>query len=446
MKQPKPITPADLARYQDTYEGDTLRLAMTNAFSKTPMDELAYNPVAARKMQFKFSVDVKTMTATSQKASGRCWLFAAVNVLRERVGKELNLESFEFSQAHLAFWDKFERVNYYFESVIETANLPADDRVVSHIVGTGVNDGGQWDMFVNIVKKYGMVPKDAMPETQHSGGTGMLNNLLNRYLRRCASILRNLVQSGAAAEEIDAQKDEMLNKCYSYLVSCYGTPPAQFDFEYVDRDRVYHIEKDHTPKSFFDKYVGNYLDDYVGIIHAPTADKPFHKTYTVQYLCNVVGGDPVLYLNLPMEEFKAAVLSQLKDGEIVWFGSDCGKYRENSKRQWDDCSYDYHLLTGLDFDMTKTEMLDYHVSKMNHAMVFTGVNLDDAGVPNRWKIENSWGSEGVNGGYHMASDTWFEKFVYQAVVHKKHLGEKAALLAEKPIELAPWDPMGSLAE
>ena len=168
--------------------------------------------------------------------------------------------------------------------------------------------------------------------------------------------------------------------------------------------------------------------------------------YTVAYLGNVIGGADVAYLKLDMDDFEAAVLAQLKDGEIVWFGSDCGKYGEGTKKQWDDASYNYELISGLDIDMTKADMLDYHVSQMNHAMVITGVNLTPAGVPDRWKIENSWGSDGANGGYHIASESWFRKFVYQAVVHKKHLGDKAAILNEEPIVLNPWDPMGSLAD
>ena len=416
------IKKEDLIRYEEAYAADPIRQVMTCAFSKANMNDLAFDPVAARKMQFKFSVDIKTMTATNQKQSGRCWLFAAANVLREIVAKELNLDSFELSQSYLAFWDKFERVN------------------------TGVHDGGQWDMFVNIVNKYGIVPKDAMPETQQTSATGTLNMLLNRYLRRCTPILRNLVQSGADEETIRCEKDKMLEKCYAFLVSCYGTIPETFDFEYVDKDKNYHIEEGYTPHSFYEKFIGDRLKDYVSIIHAPTADKPFGKMYTVAYLGNVIGGADVAYLNLDMDDFEAAVLAQLKDGEIVWFGSDCGKYGEGTKKQWDDASYNYELISGLDIDMTKADMLDYHVSQMNHAMVITGVNLTPAGVPDRWKIENSWGSDGANGGYHIASESWFRKFVYQAVVHKKHLGDKAAILDEEPIVLNPWDPMGSLAD
>ncbi len=447
MKNATPITCCDIEKYVDYYKKDKVRVAMTNVFSKTNIGDMAFDTDASRAMQFMFSIDIKTMTATNQKSSGRCWLFAATNVLREIIAKKLNVENFELSQSYLAFWYKFERINYYIESIVDTANLPANDRTVDYIVSTGVHDGGQWDMFVNIVKKYGIVPKCVYPETFQSSSTGNLNRHINNYLRAKTPELRKLASSGDEAA-LAALKKEMLEKTYAFLCACYSVPPmGEFDFEYKDKDGKVIVERGLTAQSFREKYLGDYLDNYVSIIHAPTADKPFNKTYTVKYLGNVIGGGEVCYLNLEMEEFKSLVIDQLKDGEIVWFGSDCGKYSDGAKRSWDDTAFNEEQLTGLDASISKENMLNYHVSQMNHAMCITGVNIDDvSGKPNRWKIENSWGSDGVNGGYHMASDTWFDKYVYQAVVNKKYLGEKAALLNEEKTVLDPWDPMGSLAD
>ena len=162
-----PITKDALTAYRDYYAADTMRQALTTMLAKGNLGDLTFVTAAARKMQFQFSVDAKTMPSTNQKSSGRCWLFAATNVLREIVAKKLNLENFELSQSWLAFWDKFERVNAYLDAICETASLPHDDRLVDHLVGTGVHDGGQWDMFVNIVDKYGILPKNAYPETAH---------------------------------------------------------------------------------------------------------------------------------------------------------------------------------------------------------------------------------------------------------------------------------------
>ena len=445
MKNATPISCCELKSFGEFHANDAVRQAMKPVFAKNNMGSMAYVTEKAKKMQFFFNHEVKTMTATNQKSSGRCWLFAATNVLREIVGKKLNVEQFELSQSWLAFWDKFERVNYYIEAIADTASEPSNSRVVDYIVTTGVHDGGQWDMFTAIVKKYGIVPKSVYPETFQSSNTGNLNRHINNYLRAKTPEIRRLANEGKC-DELAALRTEILEKTYSFLCACYDVPPTEFDFEYQDKDKNVIVEKGLTPNAFREKYIGDYLDDYVSIVHAPTADKPYDKLYTVQYLGNVVGGAPVRHLNLELCEFKRLVAEQIKDGEIVWFGSDCGKFSDGERACWDVEQYNEDLITGFDTAMSKADMLDYHVSAMNHAMCLTGVNIDENGQPNRWKIENSWGDGGAHGGYHMASDAWFDAYVFQAVVNKKYLGDKAALLDQELIELEPWDPMGSLAD
>jgi len=440
------ITPADLAGFREGYRADPMRQAMTRVLYTTDISKVICRPDDARKMVFKFSTDIKTMKSTNQKSSGRCWLFAATNVLREHIAKELNLEDFELSQSYMAFWDKFERCNYFFEAILETAGLPLNDRTVNFLLQGGLSDGGQWDMFTSLVRKYGVVPKDAMPETFQTSNTRGSNQYISKFMRKNALSLRKMAAGGASREALEAEKKALLAKCFSFLSSCYGEPPETFDFEYVDKDKNFHRESGMTPLSFRDKYFDGVWDDYVSLIHAPTADKPFDRLYTVKYLGNVAEDKGVRHINLTMEELKAAVLRQLQDGEVVWFGSDCGKFGDRDSRFWDDQSFDSLPATGLDVAMTKEEMLDCCDSAMNHAMCFTGVNIGGDGKPNRWKIENSWGSEGLNEGYYMASDSWFDLLVYQAVVHKKYLGDKAAILDTDPIVLDPWDPIGSLAD
>ena len=440
------ITPADLAGFREGYRADPMRQAMTRVLYTTDISKVICRPDDARKMVFKFSTDIKTMKSTNQKSSGRCWLFAATNVLREHIAKELNLEDFELSQSYMAFWDKFERCNYFFEAILETAGLPLNDRTVNFLLQGGLSDGGQWDMITSLVRKYGVVPKDAMPETFQTSNTRGSNQYISKFMRKNALSLRKMAAGGASREALEAEKKALLAKCFSFLSSCYGEPPETFDFEYVDKDKNFHRESGMTPLSFRDKYLDGVWDDYVSLIHAPTADKPFDRLYTVKYLGNVAEDKGVRHINLTMEELKAAVLRQLQDGEVVWFGSDCGKFGDRDSRFWDDQSFDSLPATGLDVAMTKEEMLDCCDSAMNHAMCFTGVNIGEDGKPNRWKIENSWGSEGLNEGYYMASDSWFDLLVYQAVVHKKYLGDKAAILDTDPIVLDPWDPIGSLAD
>lgn len=445
MMNKTPITQADLDAWSRAYRESDVRRVATLALSKQDVMDACFSPAVNLNRKRKFSLEIETLPVTNQEHSGRCWLFAALNVLRERIAKRLNLKNFELSQSYAAFWDKFERANYFLESILETAALPTDDRTVSFLLATGVHDGGQWDMFANIVIKYGVVPKDVFGETFQSANTRNMNHLLNRSLKADAVKLRSLTARGASPEEIRAEKEKMLGDIYGFLCSCYGEPPKAFDFEYADKDGAYHIEKGMTPLSFAEKYVGTLLSDTVSIINAPTRDKPYHQTYTVKFLGNVVGGRAVRHLNLTMDEFKQAVIRQLQDGKVVWFGSDVGKFGDREAGIWDDESFNFPLLTGLDLEISKEDSLDYGFAAMNHAMVITGVNLD-GGRPNRWKIENSWGDAHGDKGYYICSDSWFDQYVFQAAVEREYLGDLAAYAELEPKELEPWDPMGTLAE
>ena len=441
----QPITHEQLSAWSEAYRKSPERQLATLSLSKANLADVAFVSSQAGALRPKFSIDIETMEVTNQKSSGRCWLFAATNVLRERIAKEKNIEFFELSQSYLAFWDKFERANYFLESILKTASLPTDDRTVMHILTTGVHDGGQWDMFANIVRKYGVVPKDAFDETYQSSNTHQMNAVLNRSLKVEAAKLRAMVAAGESEEAIQTEKSDMLGKVYGFLCSCYGEPPKTFDFEYVDKDKAYHIETGYTPLTFSERYVGTLLDDIVSIIHAPTADKPYHKTFTIRLLGNIVGGKDVVHLNLTMDEFKAAIIRQLEAGKVVWFGSDVGHYGERTLGLWDDSMFNFELLSGLDLSISKEDSLDYGLAAMNHAMVITGVNIQD-GKPNRWKIENSWGDKNGTKGYYICSDSWFDMYVFQAAVEREYLGELAGFTAQEPIVLEPWDPMGTLAD
>ena len=427
------------------YNEDEKHRVIRHALTKTSMMDVISSQDKIAETVFKFDIDIKTLPIANQKQSGRCWIFAATNVLREIFHNNLGVSDFELSQSYIAFYDRLEKVNYLLEAIIELVDKDYDDRTLAFLLQNGIGDGGQWDMFVSIVEKYGLCPKDAYPETATSSGTRDTNSLINFNIRRFASLAKPL----AEVKGIDAVrelKEEVLTKVYYLLVDAYGVPPSKFDFEYVDKDGKYHKEEGLTPLSFKQKYVGDELKDYVSIINAPTKSKPFNKTYTVKYLGNVVGGKIVTHLNLEMSRVKELIIAQLKDNKPVWFGSDVGFYGDRVRGAWDDKRYDAYSAFGLDWKMDKGESLDYRAAQMNHAMMIVGVAFKD-NVPSKWKIENSWGSDAGNGGFYIMSDTWFDQFVFQAVVNKKYLNQKELdALTKTPTELKPWDPMGSLAD
>ncbi|KQL51482.1 aminopeptidase [Heyndrickxia shackletonii] len=417
-----------------------------NAVIRNGIDAVAENSDAVVAMNHVFSDEIETGKVSNQKQSGRCWMFAALNTFHHKMNREFQLKDFELSQNYINFWDKFEKANYFLESVLETANEPLDGRLVSWILATPQQDGGQWDMFVSLVKKYGVVPKQAMPETFQSSSSMRLNAILNTKLREDAVKLRDLHRKGEAAAALNQAKEEMLSEIYKILTLSLGEPPKTFNFEYRNKEKEFHRDLSITPHQFYEKYIGLNLDDYVSIINAPTQDKPYGKTYTVQFLGNVVEGKQIKYLNVDMETMKELAIKQIQDNESVWFGCDVGKSSNKDHGIMDLDLYDYETTLGIQFSMTKAQRLDYKGSVMTHAMVLTGVNLVE-GKPNRWKVENSWGEKVGNKGYFVMSDKWMDEYTYQIVINKKYLSDELKKAWEQdPIPLKPWDPMGSLAK
>ncbi|MGQ7508814.1 aminopeptidase C [Streptococcus suis] len=395
---------------------------------------------------YVFSIDLTKDAVSNQKASGRCWMFAALNTFRHKLISDFKLENFELSQAHTFFWDKYEKSNWFLEQIIATADQEIGSRKVKFLLDTPQQDGGQWDMVVALFEKYGVVPKSVYPESISSSASRELNQYLNKLLRQDAQILRDLLAKGASSEEVQIQKENLLQEIFNFLAVNLGLPPRSFDFAYRDKDNVYHRDTNVTPQAFYEKYVGLKLSDYVSIINAPTTDKPYNKSYTVELLGNVVGAPAVRYLNVEMNRFKELAIAQLKAGESVWFGSDVGQSSNRQTGIMATNTYDFSSGLAIHFHQDKAGRLDYSESLMTHAMVLTGVDLDDNEQPLKWKVENSWGDKVGDKGYFVASDSWMDEYTYQIVVRKEFLTpEELAAYQAQPQVLAPWDPMGALA-
>jgi len=433
------------SRMKSEAQGTGYNDALRNSILNVGIDETALNHKAQTLMQHTFSLELETGKITSQNKSGRCWLFAGLNTMRYKIMQDINLKNFELSQTYQMFFDKIEKANFFLENILETIDEETDSRIVMWLLHSPLNDGGQWDMFTSIVEKYGVVPKSVMPETFASSNSARMNQILTLKLRGYAFRLREEHKNGAALKQLQETKSRMLLEFYRLLTMFLGFPPEKFVFEYTDEDKNFHRDSNLTPVDFYSKYIGIRLDDYVSIINAPTQNKPFNTTYTVQYLGNVEGGNQVKYLNVDMQTFKKLAVAQLQDGVPVWFGSDVGKKMERKNGILDHSIYSYEDVLGSGFELNKAGRLDYGESLMTHAMVFTGLNMVD-GVPNRWKVENSWGDKNGKKGYFVMSDKWFEEYTYQLVINKKYLSDSMLTAWEQePVVLKPWDPMGSLA-
>jgi bleomycin hydrolase len=419
------------------------RLAQ-NAVTRVTVDDVAINREIINATDHSLSVLLDDWKVTNQKRSGRCWLFAGLNLLRVGAMKKMGLKEFEFSQNYAMFWDKIERANYFLEAVIETADRDIDDRTVAFVLDSAAEDGGQWNMFVAIVKKHGLVPKAFMPETQSSSDTGRMNGVLRTVLRQGAKSVRAAAESGGI-DAARAEKAEILRVVHRVLCIHLGTPPDHIDWQWTDKDRQFHRDGVLTPQEFAAKYVDLPIDDYVCLVHDPRASSPAGRTFTVQYLGNVLGAPPVTYLNVDMSLIKDIAARALQAGEPVWFGCDVGKNMSNEYGVWDAELYDLPSVYDASFTLDKADRLVFHETQMTHAMLFTGVDLLD-GKPRRWRVENSWGSDKGKDGFYTMNDSWFDEYVFEIAARRDALPEELrAALDTEPIVLPAWDPMGSLA-
>ena len=439
------LTSATVNRLRDEFAANPAYRIAQNAVTQVTVDDVTLNREIVASTDHTFSNQLDDWAVTNQKRSGRCWLFAGLNLLRVGTMKKLGLKSFEFSQSYLMFWDKLERANYFLEAIIETANRDPDDRVVSFLLSQPCEDGGQWNMFVNLVKKHGLIPKAFMPETESSSNSGRMNAILRRKLREGAKTLRDLSAGGASATELVTAKNEIVGVIYRILSIHLGTPPERFTWQWTDKDKSFHRDPDLTPSEFASRYIELPLDEYVCLVNDPRPTSPFGRTFTVQYLGNVLGGDIVTYLNVEVDLMKTIAQRAIEDGEPVWFGCDVGKMMRRDLGLWDADMFDYGALYGTSFAMDKAARLTYGETQMTHAMLFTGVDVVD-GKARRWRVENSWGDEGGQKGYYTMNDSWFGEYTFEIAARKSHLPSTMVdALSRDPIVLPAWDPMGALA-
>ncbi len=430
---------------------------MQNAVTRTSLDEVALDRRVLTATDHTFSHVLDDWSVTSQKKSGRCWMFAGLNLLRVGAMKKMNLKEYEFSQNYTFFWDKLERANYFLHQIMLTADRPLDDRTVAYLLDHPLDDGGQWNMFVNVVKKYGLCPKSAMPESESSSNTPRMNANLKALLREGAATLRDAAESGADPKTSDGHRQQIMAEVYRVLAIHLGTPPTEFDWRWNDKDQQFHRDGTLTPQQFAQKYCTIELDDYVCLVHDPRETSPVGRSFTVAHLGNVLGAEGggaqpgdggVRYVNVDLPTMKSAARRSITDrGEPVWMGCDVGKMMHRELGLWDAELFDYAGVYGVDFTHDKAQRLTYRQTLMTHAMLFTGVDVDGPNAaPRRWRVENSWGDENGVKGFYTMNDSWFDQYMFEIAVHRDLLPDEVVAAREQdPVVLPPWDPMGSLA-
>ncbi|MBQ5836080.1 MAG: C1 family peptidase [Alistipes sp.] len=426
-----------LEKIKSGYTASAEQKAVKNALASTSIATLAINGDNLAMCDTHFSHRVKTRGITDQKSSGRCWLFTGLNVLRAKMIDKHNLSQFEFSQNYLSFYDLLEKSNLFLQAVIDTRSLAFDDRKVDWLFAHPIGDGGQFTGVSNLVMKYGAVPKEAMPETYQSNNTRNMRTILSLKLREYGLALRAAKSDKAAS----ALKVEQLTEIYRILVECLGVPPTEFEWTHRNRKGEVISTERYTPKAFYDKYIGEDLEqNYVMIMNDPTRE--YGKVYEIEYDRHVYDGENWLYINLPIERVKEMAIASIKDNTAMYFSCDVGKFLDRKKGTLDLANFDYESLFNTSFPMDKRERVMTHASGSSHAMTLIAVDLDKEGKPRKWMVENSWGAKSGYKGNLIMTDEWFNEYMFRLVVERKYVPQDILdMLNQKPILLPAWDPM-----
>ena len=400
--------------------------AVRNALNAVALNTIAVNAENAAMIDTEFSDRVKTVGITDQKQSGRCWLFTGLNVLRAAAISQHDLGKFQFSQSYNFFYDQLEKANLFLQAIIDTKDLPLDDRQVDWLLSNPISDGGTWTGVANLVMKYGVVPAEVMPESLIANSTSQMATQLKTILRQDALTLREAKCPKCAGK----LKVEMLSEIYRILCLAYGQPPVEFEWK----------GKTYTPKEFYAEFVGFDLNNnYVMLMNDPSRE--YNKLYEIQYDRHLYDGDNWLYLNLPIDRVKEMAIASIKDGNAMYFSCDVGKFLDRKKGVADLANFDYESLLGVQFTMDKKQRIQTHASGSSHAMTLIAVDLKD-GEPVKWMVENSWGETAGYKGNIIMTDEWFDEYMFRLVVERKYIPEDILpLLDQEPVQLPAWDPM-----
>ena len=379
-----------------------------------------------------FSINIKTHGVIDQEHSGRCWFFAGLNILREKVIDKCELDNFELSGSYIAYYDKLERFNISIERLISYKNENKNlyDRYVSNLLKNGIQDSGYFTQFVSLVNKYGIVPKSVFPETYASSNTYEINQILSRLLRKFYIDLENI-------DDVKVLKNDYMEKAYTIITNFYGLPPETFDFEYTDKNEKYHIDKAITPIDFLKKYINIDLNNYIEITAYKDDKFKYNNVYELEESAIISGDNNIITLNISQNELEELIIKQLKNNEVVHFS--CSTTSKRIDGIWIDLMERYGELLDINLKLDNNSIKKTNGLTNNHCMLITGANIIDNKIT-KWKIENSWGVDYGNKGYCIATNDWLKTYVYRIVINKDNLSsQQFKILNQDKITIRNWD-------
>ena len=416
--------------------------ALVNAIASNNIDELTKNYQNSGAFDTHFSIETKKQTITDQKQSGRCWMFSGMNVLRSDFNLRTDSLIVDFSQAYLFFWDQLEKANLMLQGVIDTADKPIDDQRVQFFFHHPIGDGGTFCGVADLADKYGMVPREVMPETYSSDNTSKARALISSKLREYGLQLREMVAKGKKAAALEKAKTRMLSQIYRMLQLTIGNPPEKFTYAFKTSKDKAGETKEYTPMSFYQEVMGGKQLNGTFIMVMNDPRREYYKTYEVEYDRHTYDGHNWKYVNLPMDDIEQMAIATLKAGHKLYSSYDVGKMLDRKRGYADTENFDYGSLFGTTFGMDKAQRISTFDSGSTHAMTLTAVDLDAKGKATKWKVENSWGATWGQQGCLIMTDRWFREYMFRLVVPNEYVPARIMQAYQTaPIMVMPEDPL-----
>ncbi|MBP3738172.1 MAG: C1 family peptidase [Muribaculaceae bacterium] len=435
----------DMLREIVKSSGTKHNVAIRNAMASNSIDDLARNYRNNTVSDTHFSVETPKQSIHNQRQSGRCWMYSSFNVLRANFARRhADTLRVEFSHDYLFFYDQLEKANLMLQGVIDCADKPMEDVRVQFFFKNPINDGGTFCGVADLAEKYGLVPMEIQPETFTAERTSRLGQILSSKLREYGLELRRMVADKKSNSAIKQRKTEMLGTIYSMLSLALGEPITQFTYAFRNRDgQTVGTPRTYTPQQFYRETVGGPINGtFIMAMNDPRRE--YYKTYEVELDRHTYDGHNWCYINLPMEDIAAMAIASLRDSTKLYSSYDVGKQLNRNTGYLALDNFDYASLFGTTFPMNKADRIATFDSGSSHAMTLTAVDLDAAGKPVKWKVENSWGGDSGQSGYIIMTNDWFNEYAFRLVVDKKYVPEKILKAAQaKPVMVMPEDPLFS---
>lgn len=436
-----------LKGFQHEFEKKDKYKVMQGALRNTNITSIAADPMMLNRLPFRFNHELREkITITDQRSSGRCWIFAGLNIVRRKMIAKFRLSpDFQLSQAYMMYCDKLEKCNTALETIYHLARKGKDCHSIEYptIIPTLLSDGGTWQHFVNVVLKYGLVPREAYPDTFNIANTAFMNSILEMTVKKTSTAITKTMDRATFSR----LKLKALEECYRVLTICMGNPPQTFEWSPTSKKKpvVY------TPLAFYKRVVEPLvqIDSFIAICNDPR--NQYNQLLAIEHMHNVLShGDSDLsrkhtntYVNVDLPTFKAAISKSLSKNMGVWFACDFSRYIYDSSYMDQEAS-NISEIFDIDLDISKRDAMLSCVTAPNHAMLLAGVQKDGNNFA-RWKVENSHGSETKLRGFLTMSDRWFDNFVICAAVPKDCLPVKLQKV-DKVKWLPYWDILGLFAD